>query len=160
MSHSHLSSRTPLPSVRSIESAEAGCSTSDSLPLPGDKRDRELKIALLKSTVADLETKILTLRNELSGQTGDSLQHSKQLLFYRKRFGDFRHQIRSFRNSLAAHYSLVHSRSLKLSEETRRRDEQIAELDKRLLYVSLEFSSAKKEHAQRGKKGFLAKWFG
>lgn len=160
MSQSHSLSKTPLPSVRSIESAEAGCSTSDSLPFIKDKRERELKVALLKSTVADWETKILSLRNELCGKTGDSLQHSKQVLFYKKRFSDFKTQIRSFRNSLAAHYSLVHARCVRLSEETQRKEEQIAELDKRLLFVSLEFSNAKKEHAQRKKKGLFSKLFG
>lgn len=155
--------RNVVASSKSIESAEANSSTVDSLPPAPDPRprgDRLLRLAFLKTAVGELEAKILTLRNECLGRAGDSLEESRQLFFFRQKFGEFRHQIRGFRDSYEARHRLLAQRGATLAEEGRRRDERIAALDKRLLLVSLEFSSAKKEHAQRAKKGLLSKLFG
>jgi hypothetical protein len=149
-------------STESIDSPKALRSTANTLPQaddPDGPTPRPVRTALLKSSISELETKILELRSSHVPYSREPNSESNTKFFLHQ-FTEYRSKIRDIRESYAAQCDQLRTQSTVLKEAIDHRTSQVVSMEKRLLLVSLEFARAKKEASQREKKGLLSKLFG
>ena len=118
-----------------------------------------IKIANLKAEIQILQTKILLQR---SIRTANELREKRMTAtgtLFVSSFADLSVKIDEFRNSHNVRTDSLKSQNAKKDEEIILKEGKLAELDKKLLSVSIQFSTIKKEIQRKSRKSLLSRLF-
>ena len=137
--------------------------TSDSFGRADTKHKRvkahQLRVASLRAELHSLQTRILLQRSVALANSARVGQAAATGTLFVSSFADLSVKIDEFRHSYNLRTDMLKADSVRRDEEIRLKEDRLAELDKRLLTVSIHFSTIKKDIQRKSRKGLLSRLF-